>query len=107
VRYAVTLTLAALALTAPAAVQARSAWPVPPAWWLHGPGNCIRIYESTDGRGSTNLYGMLDGWTAAGGDTTPDAWHASRTEQNYRAYILWRRYGWQPWTGRTRDHCEP
>ena len=51
--------------------------------------------ESTDGAGSSNLYGMLDGWAAAGG--TDSAWGASPGEQLYRAWVLWNMDGWGPW----------
>lgn len=82
---------------------ARAAYPRPPAWWLRGAGACIRQMESTDGRASANLYGMLDGWAVAGGHGW--AGDASRGEQDYRAFRLWQRFGWEPWRGRTANNC--
>jgi hypothetical protein len=84
------------------AAQAR--FPSPPHWWLAGPGACIRTWESGDGRTSPNLYGMLDGWEMAGGHGW--AGDASRTEQDFRSYRLWRRFGWEPWRGQTASRCE-
>ena len=69
-------------------------WPVPPAWFRHDAA-CIEMGESTDGAGSSNLYGMLDGWAAAGG--TDSAWGASPGEQLYRVWVLWNMDGWGPW----------
>lgn len=80
--------------------QARR-WPVPPAWFRHDVA-CIRLHESTNGRGSPNLYGMLDGWAQAGGRGW--AGDASWGEQLYRTWLLYRwslrRFGdgWLPWT---------
>jgi len=51
--------------------------------------------ESGDGTASRNVYGMLEGWAAAGGAAS--AANASRAEQDYRAWLLWRRYGYAPW----------
>lgn len=76
---------------------------LPPQWWLTDV-SCIRMGESTDGAGSSNLYGMLAGWGAAGGgsgldvDGRPNAWEASPKEQLYRTWILWNMDGWSPWT---------
>jgi hypothetical protein len=72
-------------------------WPIPPAWFRRDAA-CIEMGESTDGAGSSNLYGMLDGWGAAGGSSSPDAWHASPAEQLYRVWVLYNLYGWGPWT---------
>jgi len=61
---------------------------------------CVRERESGNGEASRNVYGMLDGWQAAGGRGS--AWNASRAEQDYRAWLLWRRYGvgaWRPYDG--------
>lgn len=97
-------TLAVLfGLLVPAA-EAKTTWPRPPGWWLNSSYmTCVRIRESGNGRASTNLYGMMDGWRAAGGYGS--AWSASFEEQHYRAWILWRRYGChQPW-GRYDGCC--
>lgn len=77
-------------------------WPKPPAAWLHGAfATCVRLRESGNGRDSRNLYGMLEGWAAAGGHG--DAADASVAEQHYRAWLLFRRYGVSPW--RPYDGC--
>jgi len=79
-----------------------SPWPTPPAWFVHSPVlACIELRESGDGRASSNLYGMLDGWAAAGGRGT--AASASPAEQLYRAWLLYSRFGWSPW--RPYDGC--
>jgi hypothetical protein len=70
-------------------------WPVPPAWFRRDAA-CIEMGESTDGAGSANLYGMLDGWAAAGGQGWAGA--ASPSEQLYRVWVLWNMDGWGPWT---------
>jgi hypothetical protein len=76
-------------------------YPTPPSWWINSPGmKCVRTIESSNGRASSNLYGMLDGWAVAGGKG--EARYASREEQHYRAWLLWKRYGmsaWCPWDG--------
>ncbi len=98
IRFALVICLLAL-LAFPAPSQA---WPKPPASWMTSAfAQCVRLRESGNGRGSSNIYGMLDGWRAAGG--SGDAWHASRAEQDYRAYRLWLRYGVIPW--RPYDGC--
>ena len=85
----------------------RRGWPTPPAWWLRGPAACIERFESTDGRGSRNLYGMQAGWAQVGG--TGWAGAAPPAEQRYRAWLLYRwslaKYGngWLPLT--TRRDC--
>lgn len=91
---------AALALELPAPAAAK--WPTPPGWWFKSPVvDCILTVESGNGRYSSNLYGMLDGWRQAGG--TGSASSATRAEQDYRAYrlYLWALerfgYGWAPW----------
>lgn len=91
----------ALMLALPA--QAKR-WPSPPSWWLNSPNMvCVRLHESGNGRGSSNLYGMLEGWGAAGGSGS--ARYASRAEQHYRAWLLWKRYGCHaPW-GRYDGCC--
>jgi len=92
---------AAVALAGIRSAQAHR-WPDPPAWWLHSSfAQCVRIRESGNGRGSSNIYGMLEGWQAAGGHG--NAKDASRAEQDYRAWILYRRYGTAPW--RPYDGC--
>jgi len=76
-------------------------WPSPPAWWMNSSDmRCVRTIESGNGRTSTNLYGMLDGWAVAGGSGS--ARYASYAEQHYRAWLLWKRFGmraWCPWDG--------
>lgn len=92
---------ATFALVFAGSAQARH-WPVPPGWWLHSDfAKCVRLRESTNGLGSHNLYGMLDGWTVAHG--AGDAWHASFAEQDYRAWLLWNKLGDGPW--RPYDGC--
>jgi hypothetical protein len=44
---------------------------------------------------------MLDGWQAAGGHG--NAGNATRAEQDYRAWVLYKRYGTSPW--RPYDGC--
>lgn len=97
------LVVLALALTLPISAQAKR-WPKPPSWWLNSPNMvCVRIRESGNGRGSSNLYGMLQGWGEAGGSGS--AWSASVAEQHYRAWILWKRFGCHdPW-GRYDGCC--
>src|SRR5215471_1682043 len=36
-------------------------------WRLGAFARCVRARESSNGRTTRNLYGMLDGWTVAGG----------------------------------------
>ena len=92
---------AAVALAGIRSAQARH-WPDPPGWWLHSSfANCVRTRESGNGRASSNLYGMLEGWQAAGGKG--NAGNATRAEQDYRAWILYSRYGTSPW--RPYDGC--
>jgi hypothetical protein len=73
--------------------------------WVHSTfAQCVRLRESHNGADPNahgNIYGMQDGWQAAGGSGRAGA--ASRAEQNYRAYLLWRRYGVSPW--RPYDGC--
>ena len=101
-RVAVALASLAAALALAGSIDARE-WPSPPSWWLNSNEmTCVRIRESGNGRASSNLYGMMAGWSAAGGSGS--AWRATRAEQHWRAWLLWRRYGChQPW-GRY-DHC--
>ena len=75
----------------------RPPWPPEsayPAWFRHDAA-CIEMGESTDGAGSSNLYGMLDGWGAAGGQDS--AWSAAPGEQLYRVWVLQHMDGWSPW----------
>jgi hypothetical protein len=44
---------------------------------------------------------MLDGWQAAGGQGRAE--NATRAEQDYRAWVLYERYGTSPW--RPYDGC--
>ena len=72
------------------------------SWVRSGFATCVRIRESGDGRGSRNLYGMLDTtWQSVGGRGRPQ--DAPRREQDYRAYILFQRSGTAPW--RPYDGC--
>jgi hypothetical protein len=107
---AVEAVLAFLGGRASAAVSAHErASTAPPAssssavrrWRAGAFARCVRARESSNGRASRNLYGMLDGWIVAGGDG--DAAEASIAEQDYRAWRLWRRYGDSPW--RPYDGC--
>ena len=94
-RLLIATTIVVLVATLPVSAGARR-WPSPPAWWLNSSYmTCVRIRESGNGRASSNLYGMLAGWSEAGGSGS--AWSASRAEQHYRAWLLWRRYGMRPW----------
>lgn len=71
-------------------------WPSPPAWWVNGLGHCIAVHESGNGTTTRNIYGMLAGWVVAGG--TGWAGSASRAEQTYRAWLLYKRAGChEPW----------
>lgn len=78
-------------------------WPTPPTWWVHS-AHCIAVHESGDGTNPAahgNIYGMLAGWAVVGGVGQPGS--ATRAEQTYRAWLLYRRYGWAPWS--TRYAC--
>jgi hypothetical protein len=73
---------------------AQRKWPDPPSWWLHSAQmTCVRWRESANGVTSRNIY-ELEGPQASGnyGDY---AWldNASRAEQDYRAWLLWRSQG--------------
>lgn len=63
--------------------------------------NCVRIHESHNGadpKAHGNIYGMISphgGWDDVGG--LGFAGDHSRAEQNYRAWLLWRKYGMSPW----------
>lgn len=101
-RLAALVLLLAWLLVTPTA-RATERFPKPPAWWLNGPGACVRTWESGDGRASANLYGMLDGWRVARGRGV--AGRASRAEQDYRAWRLYLRFGWNPWRPNTTRRC--
>src|SRR5215470_14781773 len=73
----------------------------PAAWVASDFARCVRARESSNGRGSSNLYGMLDGWRVAGGRGY--AGDAPIVEQHYRAWRLWRMLGDAPW--RPYDGC--
>lgn len=81
-------------------------WPTPPAWWLNSRDMvAVRIAESGNGSGSTNLYGITaPAWRQAqliGVRTeSSSAWTASRAEQHYVAFRLWQYYH-----RRTGDGC--
>ena len=98
-----------LALSGPALGQGRSGraappFPVPPAWWLRSPTlACIIRRESggnvhdTANPSSRGLYQFeYSTWSSVGGSGDPA--YASRAEQTYRAWLLYRRDGWGPWT---------
>lgn len=76
-------------------------WPSPPGWWLNSQfAQCVRQHESGNGTTTRNIYGMQAGWAVAGGSGW--AGDATRAEQNYRAYLLFKRYGdgaWRPYDG--------
>ena len=81
-------------------------WPDPPAWWLHSSYmTCVRYQESKNGRASPNIYEMEGpNATASDGDY---GWlyGAPRAEQDYLAWLLWKRSGChQPW-GRYDGCC--
>jgi len=73
-------------------------YPAPPAWWERQAA-CIRHAESLDGRLSRNLYQFLDStWRSVHGLARAET--ASRAEQDYRAWLVYRRDGgsWREWT---------
>ncbi len=72
--------------------------PQPPQTWLRQ-ASCIRWFESRDGAASSNLYQFIDTtWKSVGGRGSPG--DASRSEQHWRAYLVWRRDGgsWREWS---------
>ena len=78
-------------------------WPAPPAWWQREAA-CIAWHESTDdvhdtrNPASRGLYQFEYGtWASVGGSGDPAS--ASRGEQTYRAWLLWKRSGdsWEQW----------
>lgn len=76
----------------------KQGWPTPPAWFIASPTlACIEMRESTDGRGSTDLYGFLQStWAAYGGQD--NVYQASPAEQLWRAWLLYSADGFhQPW----------
>jgi len=88
------------AWSAGASSSSPAAHRAPASWIASDFARCVRARESSNGRGSRNLYGMLDGWTVAGGRGEASA--APVREQHYRAWLLWRRFGdapWRPWDG--------
>ena len=75
-----------------------AAYPRPPSWWLRQAA-CIRRAESMDGRLSGNRYQFLDStWRSVGGVDDPAT--APRPEQDYRAWLVYRRDGgsWREWS---------
>ena len=58
---------------------------LPAAWFRHDAA-CIEMGESTDGAGSSNLYGMLNRWAAAGGQD--NAWSASAGRAALPRWVL-------------------
>lgn len=98
------LVLLIAVLMLPPVAQARK-WPTPPGWWMNSKDMvAVRRCESSNGTSSTNLYGMIDAWPEVGGAGGKyGAWHASRAEQHYRAWLFWRRHGchagWGVWDG--------
>ena len=90
----------AAAGTSHAANQKRSS--AAAAWASGSFAQCVRMRESTDGRGSSNLYGMLPStWASVGGRGYSG--DAPRAEQDYRAFLLYQRAGVGPW--RPYDGC--
>jgi len=78
--------------------RALARYPAPPAWWERQAA-CIRHAESLDGRLSRNLYQFLDStWRSVHGLARAET--ASRAEQDYRAWLVYRRDGgsWREWT---------
>ena len=95
--FLVGLALGLAAGAAGARAGAGREWPTPPAWWERQAA-CIRHAESLDGRLSRNLYQFLDStWRSVHGVARAET--ASRAEQNYRAWLVYRRDGgsWREW----------
>jgi hypothetical protein len=89
--------LVTLAITATA--SARKRWPDPPGWWLHSTYmTCVRWNESQNGSTSRNIYEM-EGPNATASDGDYEwLYGAPRAEQNYLAWLMWKRSGChQPW----------
>jgi hypothetical protein len=81
-------------------------WPDPPAWWMHSTQMvCVRYRESKDGRASPNIY-EIQGPNATASDGDYDwLYGAPREEQDYLAWLIWKRSGChQPW-GRYDGCC--
>jgi len=71
-------------------------WRAPSAWLREA--LCIHRFEGAWNANTGNgYYGGLQftlrTWSTVGGRTRPDL--ASTREQLYRAWLLWRRYGWR------------
>jgi|SRR6516164_1305928 len=79
-------------------VDSASARPLP-RWWVRD-AICVHHYEGSwhDKRNPSYRGGMQFAWStwrAVGGKGDPA--NASRREQLFRAHLLWRIRGWQPW----------
>lgn len=69
-----------------------------PAWWLRQAA-CIAWYESRNGAASPNIYQFEWGtYASVGGVGDPSL--ASRSEQTYRAWLVYQRDGgsWREWS---------
>ena len=89
----------AVALVVTASANAKKHWPDPPAWWLHSSEmTCVRYRESKDGRASPNIY-EIQGPNATASDGDYEwLYDAPRAEQDYLAWLMWKRDGChQPW----------
>jgi hypothetical protein len=96
------LSITACAIVLTPVAQGRTSWPTPPSWWLHDAA-CIAWHESTndpDNQQNPAYRGLYQigwqEWASVGGSGDPA--NASRAEQSYRAWLLWLRRGWAPWT---------
>jgi len=87
-----------------ARAQAAHHWPVPPAAWL-AESRCITYAESRDhvhdtsNPSSRGLFQFLySTWERVGGHGDPAA--ASRAEQTYRAWLIWKQDhdSWSEWS---------
>ena len=92
-------------LCASAAGGTARKWPDPPAWWLQSSYmTCVRYTESKNGTASPNIYEM-EGPADANGNVYSWLYGAPRAEQDYLAWLMWKRSGChQPW-GRYDGCC--
>ncbi|TMC48787.1 MAG: hypothetical protein E6J20_18625 [Chloroflexi bacterium] len=93
---------------APAGARARTGreFPTPPAWWQRQAA-CIAEAEShsqVHDRANATYRGKWQfdrtTWASVGGAGDPA--DAGEPEQDYRAFRLWQRRGWQPWPSTAR-----
>jgi hypothetical protein len=72
-----------------------------PAWWVAAAAplrwcEARGVYSTDTGNGYYGAYQFNWGtWAGVGGSGNPA--HATPAEQDWRAYLLWQRRGWQPW----------